>query len=462
MNAPKPAHPALSTPVVANTIPFPRKDNAAKTPGKLERLVALEGEIRNLPTRSAVAVHAVNAPRDLIGFENAFFIAFNRNGKARLESASSVATVDAQAPLVRALVKKAAQVGQTQKTHALDLTDLKADHGYPNCNGAWVPFLDQQKKVFGGLLLSRPLPWEASELAIADRCGQTYAHAVRALSPPSLIRTFALPRPFVVALLLSAAALMLVPVKLTVLAPFEVVPLAPHVVTAPIDGVIAQIDALPNSPVVAGQILYRFDATVLQAEADIAAQKVQVSAARLATAQNGAFTDEDMKRSVAVSAKELDVANAELAYADSLLKRVKVRARKNGMLIFSSVTDWLGKPVRTGEKVMEIADPLQVVYRVDLGVRDSIALQQGNTVRLFLDADPLRPRDAVISELSYHASPLPDGQLAYRVMAKPHRDDGTPPRVGLRGTAQISGDQVSLGFYLLRRPIAAVRQSLGL
>ena len=36
------------------------------------------------------------------------------------------------------------------------------------------------------------------------------------------------------------------------------------------------------------------------------------------------------------------------------------------------------------------------------------------------------------------------------------------PRIGLRGTAKVYAEQVSLGYYLLRKPIAFVRRSLGI
>jgi hypothetical protein len=36
------------------------------------------------------------------------------------------------------------------------------------------------------------------------------------------------------------------------------------------------------------------------------------------------------------------------------------------------------------------------------------------------------------------------------------------PRIGHRGTAQLIGEWVPLGFYLFRRPIAAARQYLGM
>jgi hypothetical protein len=208
-------------------------------------------------------------------------------------------------------------------------------------------------------------------------------------------------------------------------------------------------------------VLFRFDTTILEAEAKIAQQRHLVAAAKLATAKNSAFSDADAKRSIAELQTSVDLAQAEYIYAAELLSRATVRSASSGLLIFASKNDWIGKPVRVGEKIMEIADPTQVEYRVDLAVHDAISLDAGSDVKLFLDADPLNPRLGLISEMSYHAEETAGGILAYKVRVDPEGNDATA-RIGLRGTAQLSGDDVSLGFYLFRRPIAAVRQYLGM
>ena len=50
--------------------------------------------------------------------------------------------------------------------------------------------------------------------------------------------------------------------------------------------------------------------------------------------------------------------------------------------------------------------------------------------------------------------------LAYTVTAKIEQED-IQPRIGLRGSAKIFGDEVRLFFYLFRKPIIVLRQTLG-
>ncbi len=57
-------------------------------------------------------------------------------------------------------------------------------------------------------------------------------------------------------------------------------------------------------------------------------------------------------------------------------------------------------------------------------------------------------------------APLPDGQYAYRVRAT--LEGETAHRVGLKGTAKLQGDWVPLAYWMLRRPLAALRGLAGL
>ncbi|GLS33897.1 HlyD family secretion protein [Mesorhizobium albiziae] len=132
-----------------------------------------------------------------------------------------------------------------------------------------------------------------------------------------------------------------------------------------------------------------------------------------------------------------------------------------GVAIFTYKRDWIGRPVSTGERLMEIADPDKVQLRIDVPVADAIAVQSGAKVRAFLDSDPLRPVAAEVRSASYEAQLTDGNALAYRIYAAIGAGQA-PLRLGIRGTAQISGEKVPLAYYLFRRPIATIRQRFGL
>jgi multidrug resistance efflux pump len=467
MNSPHRVHPALPLEQRDNMVPF--KSTTAKAqivepsqaPSRLERLVTLEADIRRQNKSSALSLHAVNETRNLVGFDQAFHLRFNRRQKLVIVASSSVARIELHAPLLRAIVADVMLLENFEKPSPLLLKTARTTESYPFANGFWSPFLDSGGKCFGGLLFARSAAFAEGDAIIAARIGQTYSHAFRALTPPSMLRLVSLPRWLLVSTPIALLALFLIPVPMTSLAPFEVVAKEPIIVTASIDGAIAEVVAEPNSNVKKGDLLFRFDVTILQADAKIAEQRMLVAEAKLATAKNSAFSDAEAKRSMAELQTGVDLANAEFQYATSLLERASVRAASDGLLIYATKSDWIGKPVSVGEKIMEIADPAFVEYRADLSVHDAISLDVGGQVKLFLDADPLNPRAGKIAEMSYHATEVAGGTLAYRIRVEP---DGTKAaeRIGLRGIAQISGEDVSLGFYLFRRPIAALRQYFGM
>ena len=150
---------------------------------------------------------------------------------------------------------------------------------------------------------------------------------------------------------------------------------------------------------------------------------------------------------------------AERDYARDLLARAEVRAPRDGIAVFADAERWTGKPVQTGERLMELADPRQAELRIDLSVGDAIALEPGSEAVLLLDSDPLRRHVARLERAAYEAQTTAAGQLAYRLDAA---FEEAPPRIGLRGTAKLYGDRAPLAYYLLRRPLVAARQSLGL
>jgi hypothetical protein len=78
---------------------------------------------------------------------------------------------------------------------------------------------------------------------------------------------------------------------------------------------------------------------------------------------------------------------------------------------------------------------------------------------MYLNATPLSPVAAKIRYVAYDAVSRPDGTYAYRVRAK--LDDDTSHRVGLKGTVKLSGGWVPLAYWVMRRPVAVVRQYLG-
>lgn len=442
---------------------------------RLQSLLRLEADLRRQKTQMALSIWAVNELRAEVGYSQCFLVRVNRAGNARVTAISSMANVDRNAPFVRWIESQVGvalkQLGNTLEDDPVRVIEvvLNWDSGgknkdvYPFQQTIFLPFYDRSGNRFGGLLMARRKAWQKREEVVAARLAEAISHGFQTFLPQKRLRPWSVPRWFTVVTTGLIVLAMFVRVPMTTLAPAEVIADNPVIVAAPIDGVMTKIYHDANVAVRRGDVLFEFDNTDLKAAANIARRKEFVSQARLATAKQAAFTDPQVYRQLAVVKAEVELAGAEKAIAERKLARAIVKTQKSGQLIYTSRKDWIGKPVRTGERIMEIANANQVVLRIDLPVADAISLSNGADVRLFLDANPLKALSAKLRHASYFAVEQPGVGLVYRVVADLNigKDGQAVPRIGLRGTAQIFGKDVFLGFYLFRKPISTVRQYFG-
>ncbi|RYY94845.1 MAG: HlyD family secretion protein, partial [Comamonadaceae bacterium] len=142
------------------------------------------------------------------------------------------------------------------------------------------------------------------------------------------------------------------------------------------------------------------------------------------------------------------------------LQRAQVTAPRDGVALLDDPTEWVGKPVAVGERVMSVADAHEVEIEAWLSPSDAIELPPGSAVQLYLNSRPLSPVAGTLRYAAHEAVPRPDGSYAYRVRAVlPEGSDAA--RVGLKGTAKLSGGRVAAIYWVLRRPIASLRQMTG-
>nr|WP_253912075.1 HlyD family efflux transporter periplasmic adaptor subunit [Pseudomonas sp. CVAP\ len=421
----------------------------------------LERQTRAARTTEQLAYSLANDGQSLFGFRHAALLIA---GKVR--AITGVSAVEPNAPFVAFVEQAVAQlfklelVKQARVIPATSLSGpIQADWQSLSATQVfWLPLIDRQGQVFGGVWLARDVPWNPSEQVLLSQLGDTYSHAWLALQPrqPWRLRWT---RKRQVALAAVLVLGLLIPVRQSVLAPAEVVPLGGRVVAAPLDGVIAEFLVKPNQNVKTGDLLLRFEGTTLKAQADVADRALGVAEAELKANAQRAFADAESSSKIDLLAARVEQKRAERDYARELLKRSEVRAERDGIAVFADAERWTGKPVQTGERLMEIADPSQAELRIELAVGDAIALEPGAQVALFLDSDPLQRHSARLERSAYEAQPTAGGQLAYRLDAS---FEAAPPRIGLRGTAKIFGDRAPLALYLLRKPLAGLRQSVGL
>ncbi len=400
-----------------------------------------------------------------------FVIDVERNRRAKVVTVSGIGAVDPNSILAASVADMLANLRAERGIQQPVSFTLPAYCGnnselalaYPFREVSWVPFRHRDGRVFAGMLLARESIWTEGDTSIAHRLGETYAHAWRELVPPRPYHAIRskLTRWKLTGFAVTLAALA-VPVPVTTLAPAEVVAKSPMLVTAPIDGVIDAVVVDPGAAVKTGDVLVRFVDTTLRNRQELAKREVAVAEARVKQMMLLSFADARGRHELGLAEAELQLKRAELVFATEVLDRTIVKATRDGLAVYADRKAMLGRPVATGERLMEIADPAAIEVRLDVAAPDAIALTANSHIKLFLDVDPLHAWLGRVVRADYKARVSDADVLAFRTFAALERGDRQPPRIGLRGTAQVYGDKAPLVVYLLRRPLSAARQWLGL
>lgn len=257
-----------------------------------------------------------------------------------------------------------------------------------------------------------------------------------------------------------ASAFLLFPVRMSVLAPAELVPAQPLVVRAPVEGVIERFHVRPNARVLAGQPLFEFDQALIASRLEVARQALVTAQAQFRQTSQMALADPKHKGELAALAGQIEERRAEFDYLRQQTVRSVVTSPAAGVVLMDDPSAWIGKPVTVGERVLRVAAADDVEVEAWLPVADAIRLAPGDPVVLYLQAEPLTPVRATVRFIAHEAQVRPDGAMAYRVRAA--LSTPTAHRVGLMGTAKLSGNWAVMAYWLLRRPLAFVRAGLGL
>ncbi len=433
---------------------------------QLAGLLQFEAEIRRQQSVPELQYLVANELRRIVPYDQMFIVQQARIGdRFHVHCASSIATVDRNAPLMQAVEKMLADMADEHDltkprdflVDAVSDDPALAEYPYKNCR--FQPLKDTQDNCFAALLVLGERSLRENEIFRLNRVADTTEHAWRALTGDKPVRKIArLGRKEKIGLGIIILIAALFPVQMTALAPVEVVPARPFMVAAPFSGVIARIHVQPNEEVKEGELLISFDDVKLANELKLAQEKLSVAKARVDRSASSAFAGEDESRDVATLQAEYDLAKADYEFSSDVMARSQITAPRDGMVIYGDRRDWEGRAVNIGDPILQVAKSDDIALRIDLPAAEQMQLEKGSSVKVWLDAQPLWAIDGKVENASYQARMTPEGILAFAVNAKPSKEK---PRIGSRGTAKLYGEWVPLSYSLLKRPIASFRQFIG-
>lgn len=428
----------------------------------LGKLLTVEQEIREAAGLTELSQIFCNRTRDIVDFTQAALASPSASGQMQIIGFSDIAVVDRTAPLVNWLEAQLKTISEQDGIIVPDaqdregVTDLVPEHILI------LPLRTPNKGLLGAFIVTRTMAFAEGDKSLLLHLASVFGHALAAhRTVPLAVRA----RKAVTgrrkwAMAAALLVISIVPVRLTAIAPAEIVAADPFIVAAPMNGVVEEILVQRNQQVEAGAAIMQMVDIELKNNLDVARRAYRIAEAELMRARQSAFSSNEDKAQLAELIAQAELRRIEVNFAEKQLERAIVRAPNGGVAVIDDPRKWQGRPVATGEQIFKIARPEDVEIAITLPVADAITLAQGNRVDVFLDIDPLHRYEAAIERIPYQSTLSEAGVLAYAVRAKLGSSEETP-RIGLRGSGKLYGPRTSLFYFLFRRPITAIRQMIG-
>lgn len=480
MPAPKSPAPGAATPgVSASSSPAPRvvQRPAAASPANL--LLNLARRLRRAEDEATLRFILVNETYTLTKFQIALLWVEGEGVTAQ----SGVSHIERHSPFISWSNRVCEALNAQEKAvlvtpEMLEPEDAEQWGESLPSHALWLPIGSEAVGSAGtgagetpraGLLLAREEPWTDAEQALLTEWIEMWTYAWQNLHRPSArkriragwgwLRTMTPVKRVVYSICL--LALIFFPVRLTILAPAELVPADPAVIRVPIEGVVDEVFVTPNQRVAKGQPLFKLDMTSLTSKMQVAQQEMQIASAEYRQSALQSLTDAKSRGLLTPQEGRTIERQLEAEYLKKVLEKAQIASPREGVVIFDDPLEWIGKPVVAGEKVMMVASEGQMEIEVWVPLNEAIELEPEASVTMYLNTAPFSPVSGTLRYLGHEAVPRPDGTYAYRMRAR-ITDAGDAARIGLRGTAKVSGDYVPFSYWVLRKPIVALRQFIGL
>jgi len=321
------------------------------------------------------------------------------------------------------------------------------------------------------LLVVRELPWSVREADSLTRWWQCWRHddanatqAAAAGDRRPLLQRWRerlAGRPLRHAAVALVALLLVLcwPVSLTLRAPGELVPRHPVAIRSAIDGMVRTLKVEPNQAVKAGQVLAELDDAGWQSRLQVAQHALATAEAEWRQVNQQVLNDPRVRSQLAAAQGRYEERRAEAAYLAQQVQRTTLVAPRDGVVLVQDPGSWPGRTVATGEAIMKLAQPEDQEVEAWLAVGDAVDLAPGASMTLHLASRPGQPVGARLHLYAYEAEQRADLGLGYRLRGT--LDGASAERLGARGTVRIEGPRVPLAYWLMRRPLAALREATG-
>jgi hypothetical protein len=325
----------------------------------------------------------------------------------------------------------------------------------------WFPLI-VNKDVTLGLWLERwqGKRWSTGEIDVLNFLVQAYAAAYEKHLPKVRIKRVT-KRQVMLFAAVFVSILFFVHIPLRIVAPCEVVPKNPILLTAPLDGIVADILVKPGQFVAKDQTLLEYDRRIPEQELKVAQKELEITNSELHRATSLSFKDKEQLSQVGVLKLKLLKEKVRLEIAQYIVDRLNVKAPEVGVVMLKDPEEWRGRPVRVGERILKISNPDDTQLRIWLPEGDNVQLDRDKNIKVIMNVSPEK---SYLAKLNYVAdySEINDQQLpSFVAEADWENKENSSLKLGLKGTAILYGDDVTLFYWIVRKPWATLRGFFG-
>lgn len=442
----------------------------------IAQLLQLEENCRNCDSAKELGYIIVNETRDLISYDQAVLISPDIRAKLRVQEISDISVVETTSPFTQWIEGVANHLLDLEDSSSLHVVNIKSDltlaqqtdlKDFSPSNILWIPLTTKKEiDVEFYLMLFKNSLWSDNEKSLLKHLASSYSYFLYSLHKSSFniwLKNRSFNSKYVKVTLALILLLMFVPINLTVLAPLEVKAKNPLVITSPLNGAVDKVNVFPDQVVKKGALIVKLKDTEFNNNYIIAKRTLEVAKAQLHTTKQNSFVDYSKKSQIATIESEVRLKEAEMEFAKYEFEKTNIYAEESGTVVINDPNEWVGKSVVVGERILLIADQKSIQLKIMLPVSDAIFLNKGALVKIFFDNDPLNTWGGKISQIYYEPELTPQTVLSYKIIADFDKIDenGYIPKIGLRGTAKIYSEKVTLFFYLFKKPITTIRQWVG-
>lgn len=435
-------------------------------PSPLVSLIRVSEAALSAPTIPETAAVLANRFGEIVPCDRVVLVEYGWRAKLMAATGVGQALQDsAFADTVRLVYRRVrktdeAQILPVEDTENGDDRLIQVQSAMKGTSIMWVPLLIPGGSVRHAMWLERwqGAPWTQDDLDFMKHARVFFTQALiskNALRSPKRRKVV-----YLVAILV-LAVVMMIPVTSSTTSPSRIIPAHPHTVFAPLEGALKELLVEPGENVEKGQVVFRYDARVLDRGLEEANQAVAVARAELARLEGASFTDPDAQSKIPVQALEVEAAEAAAAFAQEQRERADVKVDVPGVVVLDDPDSMIGAPLKVGQSVMTIANLSDTKLEIMVPVSDAGLVQEGADLTVRLDRDPLRTYRARVTRTGFDVI-IPETDIpSVRVEAE-WLDQPDSLQVGQRGTAKVFSDITRpLWMELFRKPLITIRDLIG-